>query len=200
MSYALFAAEALGDYLTTANIVPSSRHLAQAMLEPLELSQASLVVELGPGTGVITRALLDLMPRESRLIAFELNPRFCRYLRRTVADPRLLLLNASAEKVGRHLGRLGCRRVDAVVSSLGLSLMSDKERKTILSEMLPYLGENSVFTQYQYLGATFGNKFSQGWQPGRYGIPRLLRQHFGSVQTRTVWRNFPPAVVFACRK
>ncbi len=200
MSYALFAAEAVGDYLTTANIVPSSRHLARAMLEPLRLDRGGLVVELGPGTGAITRALLDFMPSQSTLIAFELNLRFCRYLRRTFADPRLVVLNANAEKAGWHLSRLGCRRVDAVVSSLGLNLMSDRERKTILGGLLPYLDEDSVFTQYQYVGAGLGNKFSQTWERGRCSVPRLLRQHFGSIHAKTVWRNIPPAVVFACRK
>ncbi len=200
MSYALFAAEALGDYFTTANIVPSSRHLARAMLEPLQLGRASVVVELGPGTGAITRALLGLMPSHSSLIAFELNPRFCRYLRRTLTDPRLVVLNASAEKVGWHLSQLGCRQVDAVVSSLGLSLMSDKQRKTILRELLPYLDEDSIFTQYHYLGAGFGDAVSRGWERDRCSVPRLLRQYFRSVYTKTVWRNLPPAVVFACKK
>ncbi len=200
MSYALFAAEALGDYFTTANIVPSSRHLARAMLEPLQLGRASVVVELGPGTGAITRALLGLMPSHSSLIAFELNPRFCRYLRRTLTDPRLVVLNASAEKVGWHLSQLGCRQVNAVVSSLGLSLMSDKQRKTILGELLPYLDEDSTFTQYHYLGAGFGDVVSRGWERDRCSVPRLLRQYFRSVYTKTVWRNLPPAVVFACKK
>jgi phospholipid N-methyltransferase len=199
-SYALFAAEALGDYSTTANIVPSSRHLARAMLEPLQLEQASVVVELGPGTGAITRALLELMPSHSKLIAFELNPRFCRYLRRTLTNPRLAVLNASAEKVGWHLRQLGCRRVDAVVSSLGLSLMSDQQRKAILRELLPYFDENSIFTQYQYLGSGLGDVVSRSWERGRSSVPRLLRQHFGSVHTKTVWLNLPPAVVFTCKK
>lgn len=200
MSYALFAAEGLGDFVTTANVVPSSRHLARAMLEPLRLERASLVVELGPGTGAITRALLELMPSHSTLIAFELNLRFCRYLKRTLTDPRLLVLNANAETVGARLARLGCQRVDAVVSSLGLSLMPDRERNNVLRGLLPYLGENSVFTQYQYLGAGLGNRLSRGWRTDRYSVPRLLRQHFGSIRTRTVWRNLPPAVVFTCKK
>ena len=200
ISYALFAAEALGDYFTTASIVPSSRHLARAMLEPLPLANARVVVELGPGTGAITRALLEFLPRRARLLALELNPRFCHYLERRLPDPRLLVINASAETVGGYLDQLGCQRVDAVVSSLGLSFMSDLQRKTILRELLSYLDEKSMFTQYHYLGARLGNVFSPGWEPGRSSVAGLLRQHFRSIRTRTVWRNFPPAVVFACKK
>lgn len=200
ISYALFAAEALGDYFTTASIVPSSRHLARAMLEPLPLDSARVVVELGPGTGAITRALLEFLPRRARLLALELNPRFCRYLERRLADPRLLVINASAEEVGGYLNQLGCQRVDAVVSSLGLSIMSDQQRKTILRELLPYFDEKSIFTQYHYLGERLGKVFSRGWEPGRSSVAGLLRQHFRSIHTRTVWRNFPPAVVFACKK
>ncbi len=200
ISYALFAAEALGDYFTTASIVPSSRHLARAMLEPLPLESARVVVELGPGTGAITRALLEFLPRRARLLALELNPRFCRYLERRLADPRLLVINASAEKVGGYLNQLGCQRVDAVVSSLGLSFMPDRQRKSILRELLPYFDEKSIFTQYHYLGAGLSNALSRGWKPGRSSVAGLLRQHFRSIHTRTVWRNFPPAVVFACKK
>src|SRR5215471_7629459 len=200
ISYALFAAEALGDYFTTASIVPSSRHLARAMLEPLPLANARVVVELGPGTGAITRALLEFLPRRARLLALELNPRFCHYLEGRLADPRLLVINASAETVGAYLDQLGCQRVDAVVSSLGLSFMSDLQRTTILRELLPYFDEKSMFTQYHYLGARLGNVFSPGWEPGRSSVAGLLRQHFRSIRTRTVWRNFPPAVVFACKK
>src|SRR5262249_19924361 len=200
ISYALFAAEALGDYFTTASIVPSSRHLARAMLEPLPLANARVVVELGPGTGAITRALLEFLPRRARLLALELNPRFCHYLERGLPDPRLLVINASAETVGGYLDQLGCQRVDAVVSSLGLSFMSDLQRKTILRELLSYLDEKSISTQSHYRGPRLANFSSPAGELGGSSFGGLLRQLFRSIHPRTVWRNFPPAVVFACKK
>jgi len=195
-SFGTFAAEALSDYKTTAAVAPSSPYLAHAMLEPLRLSEGSTVVEFGPGTGVITRALLDLLPRDSTLLAFEINRRFYRYLRRSISDPRLVLLKKSAANVGRELHRLGHKRVDAVVSSLGLGLMSDRERRSLLGALLPFMDEESVFTQYQYF---HGMEIKDG-KLRRFSVGSLLRQYFDSVERKMVWRNLPPAFVFACRK
>src|SRR5713226_5458183 len=82
MSLKTFAAEALADFPTIAAVAPSSSHLARAMLEPLPLGKASTVVELGAGTGVITGALLDVLPGPATLLAFEINRRFFSYLTR----------------------------------------------------------------------------------------------------------------------
>jgi phospholipid N-methyltransferase len=54
------------------------------MVRPLPLKRARIVVEVGPGTGVMTRALLDVIPFEATLLAFEINPRFSRYLKSNV--------------------------------------------------------------------------------------------------------------------
>lgn len=196
MSFKTFAAEALTDYKTTAAVAPSSRYLAQAMLEPLNLREGCTVVELGPGTGVITRALLELLPANATLLAFEINSRFYRYLKKTISDERLVLLKTSAEHVGRELRRRRRTRVDAVVSSLGLGLMSDSQRRVLLGALLPFMDEDSVFTQYQYV---HGLQVKDG-RLRRFSVGSLLRQYFDSVERRMVWRNIPPAFVFACRK
>ena len=119
MSIRMFAVEALSHLPTTAAIVPSSRFLTRAMLRPLRLEQARTVVEFGPGTGPMTRDLLAAMPRDSRLFAFEISPRFAEYLRESIDDPRLILVEDSAENLGHHLRNHGADKVDAVVSSLG---------------------------------------------------------------------------------
>jgi len=195
-SFTTFAAEAFTDYKTTAAVAPSSRYLAQAMLEPLNLSEGSTVVELGPGTGVITLALLELLPQSSTLLAFEINRRFYRYLKKSISDPRFVLIKKSAEHAGRELRRRGRIRVDAVVSSLGLGLMSDRQRRALLGGLLPFMDEDSVFTQYQYI---HGLEFKDG-RLHRFSVGSLLRQYFDSVERKMVWRNLPPAFVFACRK
>src|SRR5487761_417676 len=89
-----FVAEALADFGTVGAIAPSSRYLTRAMLQPLSLETAKVAVELGPGTGVMTRALLRALPRDAPLLAFEINYRFTRHLMATVSDPRLIVINA----------------------------------------------------------------------------------------------------------
>ncbi len=166
------------------------------MVEPLPLRNAKVVVELGPGTGVMTRQLLGLLPARASVLAFEINPKFVRYLRRNVRDPRLRVIPAGAETAGEELRRLGYSRVDAVLSSLGLSMMPEAQLHAILGGLIPFLDERSAFTQFQYIQRI---RIQDG-RPVHYDVRRLLRQYFGTVQQGMVWRNLPPAFVFDCRR
>ena len=153
-------------------------------------------MEVGPGTGVMTQALLNRMPADATLLAFEINSRFSRYLKLNVADPRLEVINASAEMLRKEVRRRGYERVDAVVSSLALGLMTDWQRRAFLNELGSLLGEAGVFTQYQYF---HGLQVRNG-QVGRFNLMLLLRRYFRSVQRSIIWRNLPPAFVFECRE
>jgi len=195
MNPAAFVAEALADFGTVGAIAPSSRYLTRAMLRPLPLKNARAVVELGPGTGVMTRALLDLLPSDAALLAFEINPRFTRHLRSTISDSRLSVIHAPAEALNEELSRRGYRHVDAILSSLAMGLMSDRERFALLSEISLHLRKKGTFTQYQYL---HGLQL-RGRQLSKFDMSRLLARYFRSVQRKIIWRNLPPAFVFTCR-
>jgi phospholipid N-methyltransferase len=195
MSRAIFALEALSDFRSVASVAPSSRYLVRAMLRPLPLEKARVVVELGCGTGVMTRALLKQLPPDAKLLAFEINPRFTRYLRLTVPDPRLVLIDNSAETVRQELQQRGFEQADAVLSSLGLAFMPEQERDAFLGDLGSLLSDKGVFTQYHYV---HGMQFQNG-QLGRFDMPRLLHRHFRTVERTIVWRNLPPAYVFVCR-
>ncbi len=199
MSLRTFATEALNNFQTTAAIVPSSRYLVRHMLEPLPLRQARMVVEFGPGTGVMTEALLQEMPADAQLLAFEINPRFTEYLRERITDPRLILINGCAETIGEVLTQYGLPKVDAVVSSLGLAIMPNKVRQDIFRNLMSYLHEQTVLTQFQYLHGMLVHEVEVE-QLQRYSAARFLRGYFGSVTQKLVWRNLPPAVVFTCRR
>ncbi|HLY62512.1 MAG TPA: methyltransferase domain-containing protein [Terriglobia bacterium] len=196
MSFRTFAAEALADYKTTGAVAPSSRFLARAMLEPLKLTPGSVIVELGPGTGVMTRALLDILPADGTILAFEISERFYSYLKERISDKRLVILRTGAENLKKELHKRGYNQVDAIVSSLALGFFSDAQRRDLLESFPPFMSENSVYTQYQYVQ---GLELKHG-RFRRFSIQPLLRQYFGSVRCKTVWRNIPPAFVFACRK
>jgi phospholipid N-methyltransferase len=188
--------EALADFRTVGAVAPSSRFLTRAMVDPLPLRRAKVVVELGCGTGTVTRALLEQMPRESTLLAFEINPRFSQYLQENISDPRLQVLTTSAENIREEVRRRGFKQVDAVASSLALTLMSDQLKHDILSESGGVLRPGGVFTQYLYL---HGIQW-QGGKPGLFAGAQVLRRYFREVQQTIVWPNLPPAFVYACRR
>jgi phosphatidylethanolamine/phosphatidyl-N-methylethanolamine N-methyltransferase len=195
MNPAAFVAEALADFGTVGAIAPSSRYLTRAMLRPLPLENAKVVVELGPGTGVMTRALLDLLPFDATLLAFEINHRFTRHLRSTITDPRLVVIQAPAEALRQELSQRGYRHVNAILSSLAMGLMSDRERHLLLSEISRCLKTKGTFTQYQYLhGLQLRDR-----QLSKFDMLGLLERYFRSVQRKIIWRNLPPAFVFTCR-
>jgi phospholipid N-methyltransferase len=194
MSLGTFLAEALTNFPTVAAISPSSRYLAAAMLEPLELARARVALELGAGTGAITHALLDQLPPHATLLAFEINPRFFGCLQRSISDPRVILINSSVENLDSELHRRGIQQVDAVTSSLGLAFIPDRERQALFQRLSPFLHGKSVFTQYQYI---HGLQFAGG-RLCRLNLRPLLNRYFGSVKSRVVWRNLPPAFVFTC--
>jgi phospholipid N-methyltransferase len=143
----------------------------------------------------MTRALLDILPANGTILAFEISDRFYGYLKENISDKRLVLLNTGAENLKMELHNRGFNQVDAIVSSLALGFFSDVERRALLESFPPFMTENSVYTQYQYVQ---GMELNHG-RFRRFSIQPLLREHFNSVQCRTVWRNIPPAFVFACR-
>jgi len=195
MDLTTFAMEAVADFRTVGAVAPSSRYLTQAMLGPLPLEKARVVVEVGPGTGVMTQALLNRIPFDATLLAFEINSRFSRYLKSNVSDSRLDVINASAEMLQKEVHRRGYKRVDAVVSSLALGLMTDWQRRAFLGALGSLLGDAGVFTQYQY----FHRLQLKNGQVRRFDLAQVLHRYFSSVQQKIIWRNLPPAFVFTCR-
>ena len=84
--------------------------------------------------------------------------------------------------------------MDAVISSLGLAFMPEDDRQALFQRLAPFLHQKSVFTQFQYI---HGMQFVGG-KLCRLNLRPLLSRYFGSVQSKIVWRNLPPAFVFTC--
>ena len=200
MSLRTFTPEALKDLYTTASLVPSSRFLASAMLAPLPLGRARCVVEFGPGTGVMTRPLLDALPAEATLLSFEINPRFCRYLEENFSDPRLTIIAGSAERLREELAARDLPPVDAALSSLGLTSMLARTRDAILRSLIGSLSPTAVFTQFQYLHSLLPYPHLGDHRLERFNAARFLGRYFSSVTAEIVWRNIPPAFVLTCHR
>ena len=89
----------------------------------------------------------------------------------------------------------GWRRVDGVVSSLGLTLMPEALKDSIFERLRPYLDQHSVLTQFQYLTTL---RFSDG-AVELYDSRAYLGQFFYRVTRQVVWLNLPPASVYTCQ-
>src|SRR5512134_1462800 len=104
------------------SVIPSSRFLERKVVDLAGVANARLVIELGPGTGGTTRALLRALPADAKLLAIEIDPRFASILREN-PDPRLIVHEGSAEDLAKVLAEHGLGAPDAVVSGIPFSTM-----------------------------------------------------------------------------
>ncbi len=160
-------------------ILPTSRLAVRDMLDMGDVRGASLVVELGAGTGSQTGEILARMGPDARLVALEIDPRLAKLLDERFDDPRLQVVCDSAENLPDHLGE---ERADVLVCALPFTSLDPGLRRRILDSMPAALGPDGVAVVIQY------SPF----------IQNELRKRFPSVRRRLSPINVPPAFLFAC--
>lgn len=170
----------LADPLSVGAIVPSSRSLAVAMTTEITADSAP-VMELGPGTGVFTRALIDSGVPEERLILIERHPEMARMLRGKF--PRAQVIEIDATHTDRiDLGQFG--PVGAVISGLPLLSMPARKVIAIVDRAFGHIRPSGSFYQFTY--------------SYRCPIPRLIldRLDLRAVKIGGTLANLPPASVY----
>ncbi len=180
----LFAANFLKHPLTVGTFVESSPALVRRLLDGVAWQGCRTVVELGPGTGAVTRALLARLPAEARLLAVETNADFVAALRRTIRDPRLTVVHGSAADLRAHLRAHGLGRVDAAISGIPFSTMPEALRGAVLDAVRDALSADGRLLVYQHSNRV---------------LP-LLRDRFAQVLGETEWRNLLPMRLFRCER
>ena len=168
----------------TGSVVPSSRFLTKKMLETVDFKSARCIIELGPGTGVFTREILDQMSNECHLFVFELNEIFVNNLNESITDDRVHIILDSAEHMDYHLHKNGFQEVDYIISSLPLTTIPLEIREAILSASYNSLKKGGEFIQFQY---SLHQK-------------KNLRKLFKQVDVSYTPLNFPPAFIYRCIK
>ena len=162
------------------SVIPSSRFLERRVVRAADLAHARVVVELGPGTGGSTRALLKALPKEATLIAIEINPDFVRVLERDMPDPRLIVHEGSAADVREALAKHGLEAADVVISGIPFSTMPPALGAAIIDEVHASLVPGGRFVAYQV----------------RDKVHELGRRVFGRARVQTELRNMPPMRIY----
>lgn len=175
----------------TGSIVPSSQHLAKALLDEAEIARWDTVVEFGPGTGVFTEHLVNMVANNAVFFAMEINPFLARQTR--LRCPQAQIHTASATDVVDYLGRHGLRHCDCIVSSLPWGSLKPALQDAIFAATLDALPSGGRFVTFTYAGVP--------WMPAGRAFKRRLDANFSHVHTSpVVWRNFPPALVYSCTR
>ncbi|MFA6404538.1 MAG: methyltransferase domain-containing protein [Candidatus Paceibacterota bacterium] len=178
-----FFKESIIDFKNTGSFLPSSNRLAKRLSRPIIGKPKLIIVELGAGTGSVTKYLLKILPKDSMLISLEINESLINKLTKNIHDPRLMLIKGDASKLGTYLQELNIGKVDYIVSGLPLGNFSRKSRYAIYSEICTNLKDNGIYTQFQYLLASFVE----------------IRRIFSITDLAFEWRNMPPAFVYTCK-
>ncbi|HYB33860.1 MAG TPA: rRNA adenine N-6-methyltransferase family protein [Steroidobacteraceae bacterium] len=165
------------------SIVPSSRFLIKQLLEPINWGRARVIVEYGPGVGGITAEALRRMRPDAVLIAIEMNPDFVSYLRSSITDQRLQVVEGSAVAVDEILRRFGYLRADYIISGIPFSNIPAPLRERILRRTHDVLEPAGAFLVYQFSTRVLED----------------LKRTFGYVGRRFEPLNLLPAHLFICQ-
>src|SRR5690625_2019695 len=178
----------LASPLRIAAVVPSSLQLARALAAPLPCNDPDgWVVELGPGTGVVTRAILDRGVRPHRLLVIEREPRLAEFLVREL-PPEVQILTEDALHLGSLLRARGISRVAAIVSGIPLVTIAASEQALLLNQAAQFMGPEAPFLQFTY-GPT-----------APAGRALLRAAGLSAKRERFVPLNLPPASVWSFRR
>lgn len=134
-----------------ASIVPSSKYVERRLIKVAEIARAKLVVELGPGVGGTTQAVLNALAPDAKLMVMELNPDFTELLR-SHPDPRLIVYQGSAEKIQQALEQNNLQQPDAVISGIPFSTMPEYVGQNIIEAVWTCLAADGCFVAYQFKG------------------------------------------------
>ena len=182
----LFFTKWLQSPLSVASVTPSSPQLAQAMAARLPQGDGA-VVELGGGTGSITRALLQNGIAPDRLIVVERDAYFCSYLKRRFPDINVICGDALCLESALN-GLFEALPIRTVVSGLPMLSMTAKTQKQLLEQSIRIMESRGIFVQFSYAITS----------PLKKRVAKELDLQQECVAH--VWRNVPPAKVWVYRE
>ena len=163
-------------------IAPSSPALSRRIASLVDPWSAN-VLEIGAGTGAVTKALLERGVAPERLMALELDPYLAAYLRQQF--PAIRVICGNAVRLGELLPEALRGKLSCVVSSLPLRNMRPEIRADIVTAALDALAPRGQLIQFSYRL--------------RCPVP-YTRVGITTERVERIWNNLPPATVWRFRK
>ncbi len=168
-----------------ASIAPSSRWLSRATVSNVDWAKAGVIVELGAGTGPITRVIAEKARPETRVIVLERDPDFSRLLRERFAHlPNFDVIEGDVVDLALMLRDRGITRVDHVVSGLPVPSFPKDLQRDLFRAVREVLAPDGAYSQITELALVYMG---------------LYKRYFDTVKFVFEPRNFPPAGAYHCR-
>jgi phosphatidylethanolamine/phosphatidyl-N-methylethanolamine N-methyltransferase len=185
----MFLGKFLRNPRNVGSVTPSSRALAKEMARAVPVNPNA--VELGPGTGALTRQVVEVLAPGERFLAIDIDPEFCEKLR--ARWPRVDIECGSAADMPAMLLARGWSGVDHVLSGLPFASLPAAISRSILTAVAGALVPGGTFTTFQYVHAYR--------TPPASKFRKQMAAGFGPMVSRQlVVRNVPPAYVMTWRK
>lgn len=193
-------------FQTTGAVAPSSRYVARALARPMERHKGpARILEVGPGTGAVTRRIVKLLKPDDQLDLVELNDRFVEVLNRRLQDDPDF--RSVADRVRVHHLPIQEFRVekpyDFIVSGLPFTNFSPEMVREIFLVLFRLLAPQGVLTYFEY---QYMRRLKRAFAGGeaRQKIDRLddvLKEHLDRhrVKRHSVIGNIPPVWVHELR-
>lgn len=183
--FTLFLGKFLRQGTAIASLAPSSPWLSRTTVRNVDWARARVLVELGAGTGPITRVLAEKASPECRVVVVERDADFARILRERFAHlPHFEILEADVRNLAAILTDRGIARVDHVISGLPVPSFPKDLQRDLFRNVRTVLDPSGTYNQITELPWVY-------W--------RFYRRFFEDVQFRFEPRNFPPAGAYFCR-
>lgn len=168
---------------TVGAIMPTSARMANRMASIIDTGSGLPVLELGPGTGVITRAILDMGVRPEDLVSVEYSSDFVRHLRGKY--PGVNFINGDAFSLAETLENYRGQKFDCVISGIPLLNFPMHQRVKLVEDLLKLIPVGRPIVQFSY-----GPVSPVAARPDSYTI-----KHFDFIM-----RNIPPAQIWHYKK
>jgi len=177
-----FFSESLKNLRTVGTFTRSSKFACEKMVSYVDFKNSKVIVELGAGDGVITKHIVENMRDDAILLTFEVNEEFCKTIRKEIDDPRVKVIEDTAEKLPYYLEQYGCKEVDNIVSAIPFVSIPEKIGRKIINISKGTLKQGGRFIQIHY----------------SLLVKSRYEEIFNNVEVHFEPRNMPPAFVLEC--
>ena len=183
--FSLFLGKFLRHGTAIASLAPSSPWLSRTTVRNIDWDRARVLVELGAGTGPITRAIVDRAHPDCKLVILERDPDFARILRDRYADrPNCDVVEGDVRDLSSILEARGIDRADAIISGLPVPSFPADLQRDLFRMVARHLSPGGTFNQITEMPLVY-------W--------RFYKRFFDEVRFVFQPLNFPPAGAYFCR-